>query len=362
MSMEPFKNIYNLKSLTHLATEIETVHFQFNGKKFIKIIMKDLNQLEMKDRVRLISKTLHGELNLSYPQAIRILQKVIGDKKVNGFLLWPISHYIESYGLDHLKLSLNAMKKVTTYFTAEFCLRVYLQKYDQEVFDILTEWSLSKNHHIRRLVSEGTRPNLPWGIKVEVVNKNLARNIKLITPLRNDSSEYVRKSVANHLNDISRLDEELYFKTITSFPETTPEVLKLIRHSSRTLLKAGHPKALKIHGYNSPKNLNVSTKLSKKRISQGDSLPISVEIQNKSSKPQKLLIDYIVWFKKKNGEHSKKVFRLKDCKLGAQDSIKIEKNISFKKVTTRVQYSGKHFLSIQINGKVFSENNFILTV
>lgn len=360
--MEPFKNQYNSKSLTLFAKEIGKVHPEFNQARFKKSILPKLSELEMKDRVRLIAETLNRELDTSYPKAIKILLMTAGEEKTSGFMLWPISQFVEDYGLDNLKISLNAMKKITTHFTAEFCIRPFLAQYDKEVFETLTVWREHKNHHIRRLVSEGTRPNLPWGIKVMPIHNNLARNIDLIAPLRLDSSEYVRKSVANHLNDISRLDEKLFFKTINSFKEQTPEVLKVIRHASRTLLKAGHPKALSLHGYTKPNKIMLEVKLLSRKVKEGEYLPINISIVNKKDAPQKLLIEYIVGFLKKNGEYSNKVFRLKDCNIGANENLEFFKKIPFKKVTTRVQYSGKHFLSIQINGKVFSENSFNLKV
>lgn len=358
--MEPFKNIYNKKSLAQFAAEIKKVHNDFKSDLFIKSLFPEIETMEMKDRVRLISEKLWLQLNLSYPKAIKTLMKTVSEKGNNGFIAWPISQFIESYGLEHYSESMNALKKLTTHFTSEFCLRPFIQHYDQKVFDDLLSWRQDKNHHIRRLVSEGTRPNLPWGQKVQSINENLERNIDLISHLRSDSSEYVRRSVANHLNDISRLNPKLYFKTIDTFKEKTPEVKKVIRHSARTLLKAGDKKALKIHGYKVPKSLKLDVRLEIQKVKEGEYLPVTIIIENESKNAQKILIDYIISYVKKDGTHSDKVFRLRDTVIETRSKNIIKKKISFKSVTTRKHYPGKHFLSLQINGKIFDKKSFDL--
>ena len=360
--MEPFKNIYNKKSVTKLANEIDRVASHFDKKRFLEDVLRDLAQLEMKDRVRLISKALHDHLNLPFGKAVKVLSSTIGANKVTGFMLWPISQYVEDFGLGHLKSSMGLMKKITKEFTAEFCIRKFLIQYDQKVFDILEIWKEDSNQHVRRLVSEGTRPNLPWGLKIPGLENKLSRNIELISSLRFDSSEYVRKSVANHLNDISRLDRALFLKTIKSFDEDTAQVRKLIRHASRTLLKAGDPQILKIHGYKTPSRIDTKLEIRRKKIKEGDILPIEVKISNQSKTSKKLIADYIVHFLRANGTYSQKVFRLKDFELSSGSDATVLKKISFKKVTTRKHYSGKHFLSLQINGKIFAEKEFFLEI
>ncbi|MGB0454471.1 MAG: hypothetical protein ACPGJV_12245 [Bacteriovoracaceae bacterium] len=197
------------------------------------------------------------------------------------------------------------------------------------------------------------RPNLPWGLKVPGLNKNLKRNIKLISKLKDDPEEYVRKSVANHLNDISHLDENLMLKTAKSWAngKISKERQWVVRHATRTLLKKGHPEALKLHGYNPKAKLqSQNIKLNKKTIKEGDDFVLSFNLKNKEKSSQKVIIDYVIHYLKKDGSYTKKPFRLKDFTVDANKEIQIEKRITFKKVTTRKHYKGEHHISLQING------------
>lgn len=368
--MEPFKNIYNKKSIGFIAESIKMQCPSFNDKNFKKFIFKDLEKLELKQRVNLIADILHKTLPFDYKNNIKNLIRTLPSpvehldhewqgelKSMSGFLIWPYCSYVEKYGLDDLETSLEAMLEFTQRFSAEFVIRHFIKKYESQMFSQLKIWKKHPNHHVRRLVSEGTRPRLPWGISVPCLKENLTRNIHLIKSLRKDPSLYVRRSVANHLNDISYLDPELFFDTIESFGPT-PEESYVKRHASRTMLKKAHPRALKLHGYLPVSRPKISLKLSKKIIQEGDSLPIQVKVQ--VQKKQNLLLEYIIHYKKANNDYSEKVFRLRDVK--DQDILEFEKNISFKKVTTRKHYPGDHYIQLQLNGVRYPKHKFELKV
>jgi 3-methyladenine DNA glycosylase AlkC len=367
--MEPFKNSFNKKTVTTLAKELTLVEESFNATLFKKNILKELEELELKDRVRLISNVLHEifshELNYSYKKTIQILLKALKkkDSPLTGFQAWPISQYVEDYGRDDLKTSLKAMYIITKLFTSEFCIRPFIDLYPDEVFSTLHEWTSDECEHIRRFASEGTRPNLPWGLKVRGIHENLNRNIELLEKLKYDEHDYVIKSIANHLNDISRLDEKLFLKTVQDWNKDKRISKKIIRHSSRTLLKQGHPKALKLHGYDPKININLSgLKLSKKKIKEGDRFDLSFDLVSlsNSSKTNKIIVEYIIHYPKKDGSLSPKAFRLKDTTILSGSRMKLLKSIHFKNVTTRKHYKGEHLLEIQVNGQKLDATKFLL--
>lgn len=367
--MEPFKNSFSKKSVEVLANELHKIDSNFNKTLFKRNINKELEKLELKDRVRLISNQLqyifNDELGYTYKKTIQVLLKTlkVKDTPFTGFQTWPFSQYIEDYGTNDLKTSLKAMYTVTKLFTSEFCIRPFLQKYPEEVFETLLDWSNDDCEHIRRFVSEGTRPNLPWGLKVPEINKNLKRNIKLLELLKYDKHEYVIKSIANHLNDISRLDENLYLRTVQKWDKDENISKKIIRHSARTLLKQGHPKALKLHGYDPKLKVHLTAlKLSKKKISEGDKFDLSFNLVSmaNSSKKNKIIIEYIIHYPKKDGTLSPKAFRLKDTSISNDESLNVEKTIHFKKVTTRKHYKGEHLIEIQVNGQKLDVTKFLL--
>ncbi|MAZ49567.1 MAG: hypothetical protein CME65_13485 [Halobacteriovoraceae bacterium] len=368
--MEPFKNIYNKKSIAFIADSIKRQCPSFQDKKFKKYVLKDLEKLELKQRVNLIAEALHETMPYDYKKNIEKLIKTLPSpqehldhewqgelKSMSGFLIWPYCTYVEKYGLEEFETSLEAMLEFTQRFSAEFVIRHFINKYESKMFDHLKTWKKHPNHHVRRLVSEGTRPRLPWGISVPYLKENLSRNIQLIKSLRKDPSLYVRRSVANHLNDISHMDPELFFETIESFG-TTPEENYIKRHSSRTMLKKAHPRALKLHGYFPVSRPKISFKLSESKIKEGDSLPIKVKVQ--VEKKQNLLLEYIIYYKKANNDYSEKVFRLRDVK--DQNILEFEKNISFKKVSTRKHYPGIHYIQLQLNGVRFPKKKFELLI
>lgn len=365
--MEPFKNIFNKELIHKISEQIKRNHSSFDAKKFERDILKTLNQLELKDRVRLISESINMHLTKDFKKNSKILIKTLQGPKnqdgIEGFATWPLLHYIETYGLDDFENSFNAMYEMTKRFSAEFAIRAFIHKDEKRSFTYINKWVEDKDEHIRRLCSEGIRPNLPWGMKVKNINDNLERGITILDQLKDDSSLYVRKSVANHLNDISHLDSKLMLKTAKAWSKgnISDERKWVIRHATRTLLKKGHPEALKLHGYNPKLKFDLSSfKLSHKSIKEGDHLLFSFQFKIDSRKEEKIIMDYVIHFLKKDGSHSKKMFRFKDTLLGPNEKHKIEKKIHFKKVTTRKHYKGVHYISLLINGVESNKISFKL--
>lgn len=355
--MEPFKNIFNSQYIDKLSEQLSQNYSSFKADEF-KRLVPSLKKLELKDRVRLISHHLQINLPSDYKKAIAILIKSLHSPKnpngIEGFTTWPLLQFIEDYGLDDFETSFKAMFEMTQRFSAEFAIRPFIKKDPDYCFSIFNQWVNHENEHIRRLCSEGTRPNLPWGMKVESIHNNLKRGIKLISKLKDDPSLYVRKSVANHLNDISRIDEELFIKTLHTWntKKIKDERKWILRHATRTLLKKGHPEALAFHGYN-PK-LNIEYKaisFKPKSIKEGDKVKLNFKTKIQSPNEQeKVIMDYIIHYLKKDGSHSKKAFRFKDGEIETNAWNELSKEIHFKAVTTRKHYPGKHFISILING------------
>lgn len=363
--MEPFKNIFNKKSIKIISTEIKKVHKSFDSSSFEKQSNRKLSELELKDRVRQISNSLKDHLSTDYKKNIKILTKALGPKEneqISGFLVWPFTQYIEEHGLDDLDTSMLAMYEMTKRFTAEFSIRPYLEKYGDVVYQkYLNIWVLDKNKHVRRLVSEGTRPNLPWGNKVSWISADPKYNIYLLEKLKNDPEEYVRRSVANHLNDISRLDDKLMLNTLSKWDLKDSNTKWIVRHATRSLLKQGHAKALKLNGYSINPKVNLSKfKLSPKAIKEGERFTFSFELESTGHSTQFFLMDYLIHYPKKNGKLSAKAFRLKSFKLKKGETITISKEVHFKKVTIRKHYSGEHLFEIQISDKIVYQTKFRL--
>lgn len=359
--MEPFKNLININTAKSISSLLEKEIKDFDSTKFLKNISSEIDSLELKERVRLISKNIYDCTVESYPKILKSFEKIIDDHK--GFSLWPISQFIEEYGIQehsHLPITFKTLGFLTTKFTAEFAIRPYINKYEIQTYKQLNIWAKSSDEHHRRLASEGCRPNLPWGGKLVNINNLLAKNLDILETLKFDDSEYVRKSVSNHLNDISRVDQKFFLKTIKEWHKQKVNK-KLIRHSLRTLLKAGNEKALDLLGYKKNANIKANiTSLSPKKISEDEKLTIKFSLHNNEKKNQPILLDLVILYPMKNGKYSKKIFRIKDTTLKPNDTIYLEKLYHFKKVTTRKHYPGDHFIKLQINGNEFDEVKFKL--
>ncbi|MCJ8277927.1 MAG: DNA alkylation repair protein [Bdellovibrionales bacterium] len=364
--MEPFKNLYNKNSLGQLAKEIKKSYPKFDDKAFLKSSLKNFPKLEMKERVVQISSELHNFLPGPYKKNISLLIKTLKSQKnpegLEGFILWPYSHYIETYGLEDFKTSMTALYEVTQRFTSEFGIRAFIEKDPKAVYELLENWVNDSNEHVRRLVSEGTRPNLPWGKKISHMEKLLKKNISLLNALKDDSSEYVRKSVANHMNDITWIDDQLALKSLKKWNKSSSKELQWIcKHALRSLLKQGRPEALELLGFSHKSRAQVKDlKLSKKTIKEGDHFDLSFSLKNQESKTTQYMVDYIIFYPKANGQLSPKTFKLKNLKLDKNQTSDIVKKIHFKKVTTRKHYKGVHELHIQVNGKVRAKTQFRL--
>ena len=354
------KNMINAKVVAKMANELIKHYPSFDGKLFIKDCAA-LKNLELKQRVLLVTKCLADQLPTSYAKSIEILNLVMRSGELKGFELWPFSEYISQYGLDDFDRSLNSMYLLTQYFTAEFAVRPFLIKDHKAVLKILSKWAIDSNFHVRRWVSEGTRPLLPWGMKVQLFARDPSYTLPLLDKLKFDSELYVRKSVANHLNDLAKTHPEIIVTTLKSWQKNCPiehriNLMWIIRHSLRTLIKKGYPAALELMG--ASLDLKVKFKnfmISQKKMKISDVLKMQFEIESVAEKSQQLIIDYLIYYVKSNGKLAPKVYKLKSLKLEPKEKVIISKNHSLKPITTMKYFAGEHRLAIKINGKIYQE-------
>lgn len=358
-----FKEWINQDLVDKLAQEITDVYSTFNSKEFRKV-SRMLSQFELKGRVLIITAELKKHLPEEYLKSLEIIINVIQRKNLKGFELWPFSEFIGQFGLNHFNESMNAMYLLTQQFTSEFAIRPFFLKDHQKVLKYFHRWSKDKNLHVRRWVSEGSRPLLPWGLKLSQFIDSPQLTISLLENLKFDEELYVRKSVANHLNDISKHHPDLIIKTLQEWEKSCPKIhIQKInwikRQALRTLIKKGNLKALKLMGVSSKTEIKISDfKLNQIKFKLNDKLNFEFKITSQSNKEQTLVIDYKIDFIKSNGKLSPKIFKLKTIKLDAKKSLKIKKSHHLRAITTMKYYKGKHKLSIQVNGAICSEVNW----
>lgn len=362
-----FKHLISEDLVKKYANGLKAVDKNFNEKSFIKITGQ-LKKLEMRDRVRLIAQACKDNLPANFEDALSKLMKAVRLEDLQGFSLWPTTEFIQLYGLENFESSFVAMQELTVKFTSEFAVRPFIEKYPQCTMQALLKVAQSENIHLRRWASEGSRPRLPWGAKLNSLVEDPQPGLQILELLKFDPELYVRKSVSNHLNDIAKDHPDLVVKTLKRWQKKVPIFYKkefkfILERSLRSLIKQGHPESLSLLGVTvGQKHLKMKKlQLNKKKIKIGEAIKFSFVLENYSAQVIKYIVDYAVWHKKANGKITSKVFKLKSSSIAAKEIITIEKNHSFKPVTTRVYYPGEHKIEILINGRSIQQVNFILT-
>ncbi|MFK5882727.1 MAG: hypothetical protein QM489_00055 [Candidatus Izemoplasma sp.] len=353
--------IFNVNSINKLAKYIKAVYHPFADKAFVDDVMLELEQFELKQRVSLITRTLYKYLPKDYLAAIKILQdSLINQDESGSFIFGSHCEYISTYGCSKkdLAISLDTLGEFTKWFTAEFAIREFLNEYPKETFIKMKLWALSSNYHQRRLASEGLRPKLPWA---KGINFDYKEGVLPLDNLYYDKERYVTRSVANHLNDISKIDHLLVLEILKKWKKSTKqnknEMSYIISHSLRTSIKKGQEETLKFLGYNPNPKLKVSNiKIVNNNLSIGETLEFSFNV--KALKDENCIIDYLVIYPTPTKRISKKVFKIKKAFLKNNEKIMITKKQTFKLMSTKRLYSGTYKLLIQINGKIFTEEEF----
>lgn len=364
--MEPFKNLINEKVMAKMSQLLSDHGAKFNHERFLKNSKKELSTKELKERVAFVALRLNESFEGDYQSSIKSLLKIQKNKLaegLSGFELWPLTHFISEYGLDNFEVSLSAIGELTKDFTGEWAIRPFLIKDLKKTKKFLDLWSESDCHHQRRLVSEGTRPLLPWGIKLHEFQNSPQIMWPYLEKLKNDESMYVRKSVANHINDHTKKQSEFVISKLVTWNKNkkiTDDEKWIIKHALRTLIKAAHPEALELIGVKSNFAFASGIKLRKDKIKMGETLIIDGVIKSTATSLEKIIVDVEVHLLKSNGSYNVKCFKGKTLQLEGNQKVAVELKIPFKEVTTRKYYSGKHYVNLLVNGKRFKKLNFDL--
>lgn len=366
--MEPFKNLMNEIAARKIADAITRAHPSFDSKGFLKGIEAELEPLELKERMHAIKTRLIAELPEDPALSIPILIGALKQNEEDGigvceFVTWPLTQFVAERGLAHFELSMNALHQMTQVFTAEFAIRPFLIHHEEKTLKQLESWTRDPNEHVRRLVSEGSRPLLPWGEQIPAFVKDPAKTWPLLEALRNDPAKYVQKSVANHVNDHSKNHGDWVVTQLTRWHEEkdAPGSLHwIIRHATRTLVKQGHPGALALHGIqaNCFKLSEVEVLTSKLKL--GEKFEVRFRIKNESDEKATALIDHEIHFLKANGKTSPKVFKGTRFDLESGESRLVHAKIPLKLVTTRRYYAGTQGWALLINGERQKQQEFEL--
>lgn len=360
------KDIYSSAFYGALALSLEKVVSNFDGKKFMQAILPPhFVQLEWKERMQHTTQTLHLFMPQPFAQSAALLPALIDQLKKDGFKghqleFMFLPDYIANYGIDDFEHAVVALELVTQYISAEFAVRPFMLKYGQRMVDQMYKWSSHPNHHVRRFASEGSRPRLPWAMAIPALKKDPAPLLPLLENLKNDPHEYVRRSVANNLNDITKDHPAVVIDLAKKWKGISKETDAIIKHACRTLLKSGHPEILSFYGLGA-EGLSISAlQIETPQVKIGDHLVFNFNLANQDATSRYIRLEYILYYLKQNGTLAGKVFKISEKNYPAGEKIQISRKQSFKRITTRKFYTGVHRLSIVVNGKEMQAADFEL--
>jgi 3-methyladenine DNA glycosylase AlkC len=366
---EPLKNQFGTDVPVKIAGMIAAVSPGFPAAAFVREALDGYEALDLVPRGRKIAQALRSHLPDHYPEAAEILINSLGPKQdktdnfgMAPFLYLPHVHFVAEYGLEHFEVSMRAQHELTQRFTAEYSIRPFLERYPEATLARLRTWTEDPSPHVRRLVSEGTRPRLPWAPRLRAFQKDPRPVLALLELLKDDPELYVRRSVANNLNDIGKDHPSLLTETARRWmQDATEERRWLIRHALRSAVKRAEPGALEVMGFGEPANVLVgNVNISPERPLMGGSVAVAFEITNTDQRRQRMLADLRVHFMKANGKTSPKMFKLKAIELAPQETVQIGKTISLANLTTRKHYPGIHNVEAVLNGSTVPLGTFEL--
>ncbi len=364
------KNMINQPLIEQIADRIRVEHPAFARDEFVAAAAEQLATLELKQRFAWIADKLRDFLPDDYPAALEILVSILDDARGRfepiedaGFRLLPIPTFVYRHGLEFPEASLDAMVVITLYTSCEGAIRPYIIHHTGLTMTRLHQWALDSNEHVRRLVSEGSRPRLPWWPPLREIIADPSPTLALLESLKDDPSLYVRRSVANHLNDISKDHPELMLERMAAWKSgASAERRWLINHALRSLVKKGDARALAILGYGEAQVTLNALKLAPAVLQFGSELTFSFQLRSTDEKTQNLLVDFVMHFVKANGSTAPKVFKLKRLRLDAGESATIEKRMAIRPISTRRYYPGRQRLEIQVNGRILGGADFELVM
>lgn len=371
-SFPALKDGFSPTTVAGIAELVKRASPRFDTARFSQRCLDGFGDLSLMSRVRRVAEALAETLPGGFAQALAIVEQALGEppgaaregEGISAFRWAPFPEFVAVAGLDEPELALPALARLTRHFTAEFAIRPFLEHHLEISLAHVEHWVKHADARVRRLASEGTRPLLPWGKHVATLKRDPGRCLGLIAPLAGDESETVRRSAANHLNDVSRLDADIALAHAVRWQSAGGDLAsRTVRHALRGLVKQGHPQALELLGYHVGAEIAlVSMRLSRKRVRIGEDLDITVELRSGAAEPVLAVVDYAIRYADARGTaERRKVFKGVQQVLLPGEPQRLVFKRDFMPRTTRRLYPGDHEVEMVVNGVVLGKLPFKLS-
>jgi 3-methyladenine DNA glycosylase AlkC len=372
---EPFKLLLSPDLVRLAGAHFARVLPRFPRARFEGHALDGFDTLEMKARAMRIADALEATLPDDFARAADAIEAVLappredtdlgalraGPDGLAGWIVWPLGEFVARRGLDQPARALACLHALTRRFSAEFAIRPFILAHPAPVFETLARWTGDPSPHVRRLVSEGSRPRLPWGMVLKPLVADPSPTLPLLRALQDDQSDYVRRSVANHLNDIAKDHPDRVAEWLeTHLRGAPPARVALLRHASRTLIKRGDGRVLAAWGLGTALRGQATLSVSPRRIRIGEAVALEVALASSARGPQTLAIDYVIHHVRADGSTAPKVFKGWQKTLPAGATLMLERRHAVRPISIRRYYPGRHRVALQVNGRVVAEAHFDL--
>ncbi|HTV23049.1 MAG TPA: DNA alkylation repair protein [Polyangiaceae bacterium] len=361
---EPLKNFFDERLIASIAADIGRVYPALDPQRFVADGMDGLEALALLARGEHLARVLQRHLPQDYERAVDVLLASLpaepapsdGMPAMAPFRYLPHVCFVARFGLEHFEASMRAQYELTQRFSAESSIRPFLMRHPEATYARLVLWASDPNVHVRRLVSEGTRPRLPWAPRLRDFQQDPTPVLALLERLKDDPERYVQRSVANNLNDIAKDHPDRVVEVCGRWRESASEARRwIVRHALRSLVKLAHPGALALVGAGRRPKVSVHrVQVAPARPRLGKPAAVSFELASTARVAQDLLVDYAVHFVKANGSRRPKVFKLRRLRLPASGRVELQARLSFVDLTTRKHYRGVHAIDLLVNGVRFA--------
>lgn len=354
------KNLLGPDAIATIADAGAAAAPRFDRPMFLRAAADGLDALSIMERVRHIADALHGALPDDYPATLDVL-RAMAPRLTHGFQAIAITEIVARHGLGDFDRSMAALADLTRFGSAEFAIRPFLAADTERALAMMLGWTASADEHVRRLASEGARPRLPWAARVPALKADPTRAAPILEALKADPAIYVRKSVANHLNDIAKDRPGWLVERLAHWPQDDERTAWIVRHALRTLIKQGNPTALALIGVGHGAAVAVRRfAVEPAAVRLGQRVVIAAELASETADDQPLVVDYRVHYARPGGKSAPKVFKLKSFTLAGGDSAHLSISQTIRDFTTRRHHPGRHRVELIVNGQTMGEAAFDL--
>ena len=368
---EPFKTFFNPGTIAMIGANLAAHSPAFDRARFEALAGEGLEALELKARAAQITRALDACLPPDFGPACDLMLAALAPADateegpgIRGWAVMPMADLVALRGQGDFDRAMEVLAEMTRRFSAEFAVRPFILADPERAMGHMMRWTGHADWRVRRLASEGSRPRLPWGMRLAPFVADPAPLMPLLGRLRDDASEDVRRSVANSLNDIAKDHPDKTLGVLESWDRTHPHTAWIAKRALRTLIKEGHVGALTLLGAGEKAQVRIeSFEVSPTQVTLGDEIRLSLDLVSTSRESQRLLIDYVIHYVKQSGGTSEKVFKWKEAELAPGSSLHLGKRQTIRDFTTRKHYPGRHHVEFQVNGERLAETvEFVLTI